>query len=294
MSKVTHLVIDTDIGTDVDDAIALLQVLGAQTEGSLSITTAYGDTKLRAQIAGRYCALVGRAIEIFPGRARTLSGKPIWTSGLEGSLHSQLEDVLISSTNAVEHLLAISSDPLRTVSILAIAPLTNIAEAILEDADFASRISHLYVMAGRFGEGKFEHNIVSDITAAKVVFESGIRISVIGIELTSQLVLRQDFSEKVSLCGDAGSLLSREIEQWSGFWSRDWIVPHDSLAALMLLEPEIFDFSERGRVRIDSDGSAPGRTDFMESADGPHRIVRGFNKERAESAILSAILRHSG
>lgn len=294
MTRSSHLVIDTDIGTDVDDAVALLQLLGSEMVQSFSITTVYGDTKLRAQIARRYCTLVERDIEIYPGEEKTLSGKAVWTSGLEGSLHTGLNCELIREGNAVDHLLSLSADFPNELTILAIAPLTNIANAIQRDPEFASRVSHLYMMGGRFGEGRAEHNIVSDLEAARIVFQSEMRISVVGIEVTSLLQLHDNFRQSVASLGKAGNLLAGEIEQWSRFWSREWIVPHDSIAALMLLAPELFEFSEEGEIKVSTDGSEVGRTEFVLSSSGSHRIVRAFDIERGKTEILSAIARAAG
>ena len=86
-----QLIIDTDIGTDVDDAIVLAQILGSWPEDKLSITTVYGDVRKRAQIASNDCRLMNKSVDIYPGETLTISGKNVWTSGLEGTLHDNLE-----------------------------------------------------------------------------------------------------------------------------------------------------------------------------------------------------------
>jgi purine nucleosidase len=53
-SKQRHLLLDTDIGSDVDDAMTLVQLIGQGMSNQMSITTVYGDTGLRARIAARY------------------------------------------------------------------------------------------------------------------------------------------------------------------------------------------------------------------------------------------------
>ena len=54
------IILDTDIGSDVDDALALAMLLGCDSINLLGITTVYGDTKLRAQIAQHLCHIAGR------------------------------------------------------------------------------------------------------------------------------------------------------------------------------------------------------------------------------------------
>jgi len=66
---VRKLILDTDIGSDVDDALALAVILGSEQINLLGITTVYGDTSLRAKIAMQLCQLVNRSIPTFPGES---------------------------------------------------------------------------------------------------------------------------------------------------------------------------------------------------------------------------------
>lgn len=288
--EMRHLVIDTDIGTDVDDAIALLQIIGAQDEINLSITTVYGDVKLRAEIADQYCRLVSTEIATYPGAERTLSGKEVWLSGLEGSVHTKSRDFRITDKSACDHLIELTTGLSRKVSILAIGPLTNIAQAVIKDPTFPSRVEQLYVMGGRFAEGKSEHNILSDLIAAKTVFDAGFTISAVGIEITSQIKMFEDSFQRIRASGEAGQLLAQEIELWRNFWGRDWITPHDSIAYLMFSRPELFVFSAPGQIHVNTaDDGDHGRTDFSENSSGNHRIVKELNLGQALESILTAI-----
>ena len=279
-----HLVIDTDIGTDVDDAVALLQILGSQQYKDISITTVYGNVRLRAQIAENYCHLQHVSVPIFPGASNTLSGREIWTSGLEGSLHENLANCKAFSGSAAGHLYAISNSAYE-VNILAIAPLTNIATAIDRDSNFARRINEVFLMGGRFSEGKAEHNILSDITAAQKVFESGLRISAVGIEITSRVKMELDSLDRVRDCGKMGLLLFSEIVQWADFRNQNWIEPHDSIAFLMHHKPEIFEFSPWGYISVSDDG----KTSFEVDARGQHRYVTDIDVSATKEAIIEGI-----
>lgn len=285
-----HLVIDTDIGTDVDDAIALLQIIGTNEDVELSITTVYGDVKLRADIANQYCRLAKTEITVYLGADKTLSGKGIWLSGLEGSVHERSTESYFSVESAREHLHSITSDSLRKVSILAIGPLTNIAQAVIEDSTFPSRVEHLYVMGGRFAKGKPEHNVMSDLIAAKIVFDAGFKMSVVGIEVTSQIKMYENSFKRIEAVGKAGQLLTKEIELWRSFWGRDWITPHDSVAYLMFSKPELLIFSPPGQIHINnSDDEENGRTIFSMTASGTHRIVKDLDADQVVESILTSV-----
>lgn len=78
----THrLVLDTDIGSAVDDALALSVLLGSSGVELVGCTTVYGDTTLRARIASRLIRLAGRdprQIPCIPGASQPLSGRKVW------------------------------------------------------------------------------------------------------------------------------------------------------------------------------------------------------------------------
>lgn len=279
-----HLLIDTDIGTDVDDAIALLQILGSESNSIISATTVYGNVQLRAQITESYCSLQETPVSIFPGASKTLSGKDIWISGLEGSLHKNLDTHREFTTSAKEHFSNLLNAP-HEINILAIAPLTNLAEAIDNESNFDKRIQDVFLMGGRFTEGKVEHNINSDIAAAQRVFASNLRISVVGIEVTSQVKIGLDSLDRIRNCGESGLLLVSEIIQWANFRGQNWIVPHDSIAYLMYQKPEIFEFSSWGQVSI----SDNGRTTFESDEQGRHRYVTNIDVSKAKETIIAGI-----
>lgn len=280
-----HLLIDTDIGTDVDDALLLLQVIGRRGIEEYSLMMSYGDVNLRAKIAKNYLNLAKADAPIIFGESTTLSGKEAWTSKLEGSLHGNLQEIELPSNGWSEYLCTLASNPELEIEILAISPLTTIASALSKYPVLKNKIKHMFIMGGRFEEGKAEHNILSDITAAQIVFSSPIQISVIGIEQTSKLKMNCDLFALPENKSPALNRLYEEIIQWAEFWERDWIVPHDSLAYLMSSNPEFFEFSEPGQITVKEDGS----TYFMNNSLGLHRYVTGFDIDKAKNAILKAI-----
>jgi len=280
-----QLIIDTDIGTDVDDAIVLAQILGSWPEDKLSITTVYGDVRKRAQIASNYCRLMNKSVDIYPGETLTISGKNVWTSGLEGTLHDNLEMQIYKKKSGVEHIADSVSKGMYPVEVIAIAPLTNLAKAIDKVLGNLNNLKHIYLMGGRFSPGKIEHNIVCDIEAAQKVFNSNLKIDVVGIEITTELHLSLLELKFLSKLGKAGELLHEEINQWAQFLKHDWIVPHDSIAFLMKNNPELFEFSKLGDIRVLEDG----QTEFHENQFGTKRIVKKIDVEGARTSIISSL-----
>ena len=281
----SQLIIDTDIGTDVDDAIMLAQILASRPEYEISITTVYGDVRKRAQIASNYCRLMNKSVDIYPGETLTISGKSVWTSGSEGTLHENLEMQMYKRESGVEHIVDSVSKGMYEVEVIAIAPLTNLARAIDKVSGNLNNLKHMYLMGGRFSPGKIEHNIGCDIKAAERVFNSNVKIDVVGIEITTQLQLSLAELEFLSKWGKAGELLHEEINQWAQFSKHDWIVPHDSIAFLMKSNPELFEFSRLGDIRVLQDG----QTEFHENQFGTKRIVKKIDVEGARTSIISSL-----
>jgi len=280
-----HLIIDTDIGTDVDDALALTQIIGSRPFYGTSVTTVYGDVEMRAQIASNYCRLMDSKLEIYAGESKIISGKEVWTSGMEGNLHEALNVQDIQTSSGVEHIISLLKDSDLSVELLAIAPLTNLATALRNSAESLNDLKKVYLMGGRFSPGKVEHNIFSDVDAAKEVLHSALRIDVVSIEITSELQINIKEFLSLQKMGAAGLLLYKEIEQWAKYWNRDWIVPHDSIAFLMKSKPELFEFSNLGEIEVFDDG----KTEFHENSRGTKRIVKKIDIEGARLSIIDAI-----
>jgi purine nucleosidase len=182
------LILDTDIGTDVDDLLALSFMLASPEVDVLGITTAYGDTRLRAKIVQRALELTGRTdIPIAVSPHATFAGnREVWMAGHEGDNAgiNELPESSLHPLDAPEFILeTIRSHPGEVV-LCAVAPLTNLAHACEKDLETMRKIRRVYVMGGVFGFDNpsltfpsVEHNIRCDPEAARVVFDAGLPIT---------------------------------------------------------------------------------------------------------------------
>lgn len=85
------LTLDADVGSDVDDLLALAVILGSPEINLRAVTTVYGDTLLRAQMVRRACVVAGRPVPpIAAGAREARSGRPVWWAGHEGALMPDL------------------------------------------------------------------------------------------------------------------------------------------------------------------------------------------------------------
>ncbi|MFE2040577.1 nucleoside hydrolase [Streptomyces sp. NPDC059477] len=285
------LILDTDIGSDVDDALALGVLLGSPEARLHGVTTAYGDTLLRARLARRLGALAGHDLLVVPGAREPLSGRDVWWAGHEGRSFPDLETEPVPDTVGADRFLveSVLARP-GTLDVIAIAPLTNIALA-LADPSFAPAVKRLYVMGGDFATGSGprpgpEHNILSDVTAARTVFTSGVRTVVTGLDITRRLRIGPDGIEAIRAAGGFGAALAREIDGWTGFTGEGWSVPHDPITVLSLLRPDLYE-TRRGSVEVTDDGV----THFHPDPHGPVDLVTDADFDAVAEEIVGRIVR---
>lgn len=287
-SPLHRVILDTDIGTDVDDLMALALLLAAPEVDVLAITTVYGDTRLRAQLAARVLSVAGRSIGVHAGEPQPLSGREVWWAGHEGALHTGLQQERYDSDDAIGFLSrAVTSAP-GAIDLIAIGPLTNIARAIRADARFASAVRHLWIMGGAFTTDEAEHNILSDAAAAEVVLGAGIPTTVTALEVTRRIRIDEPDLAAIARSGRVGELIGAEIDQWWRFTQTAWNVPHDPVTVLTMTRPDLFEFSEPGTVAIGL-GQQEGRSRFTPGA-GTVRVVTDLDADAVATAIVAGIV----
>lgn len=279
------VILDTDIGTDVDDALALAALMGSKEVDLIGITTVYGDVRLRSAIAMHLCSLVNREIPTFAGEGKTISGREVWVSGSEGKNYENLTSFTPQITSAVDFLVnAVVSQP-KSIDVIAIGPLTNIARAIQTNLDFVEKVKRVWIMGGDFTQSKVEHNFKCDIDAARIVLESNVPISILDLPSSQKTIIRMEEIEQIRNAPALGALLYSEIMSWIQPRNQDWTIPHDPIAALTLLAPEFFESSPTGKAKIDSEGMSF----WNESPSGNVVLLNPIQPELAVKRMIELI-----
>lgn len=274
--------LDTDIGTDVDDLLAIAMIIGSPELELEAVCTVYGDVHLRAQIVAAVFAAIGRpAPPIALGERETRSGRTVWWAGHEGeTIEALAAYTYVADLDGVTQLAAAGT-------VAAIGPLTDVAAA-LEVANHSIR--RIVLMGGEFTEGIVEHNILCDVAAADAVFRSGIPVLAVGLEQTERIRLAHVELDRIAAAGPLGAMIGAEMRRFWSFTDRDYNVPHDPIAVLALARPELFEIAP-GVISVQRDGTEAGLTRFAASVDGPHAIVVDMDADAVAAEILERILR---
>ncbi|PFH09947.1 inosine-uridine nucleoside N-ribohydrolase [Collimonas sp. PA-H2] len=217
-----QVIVDTDIGDDIDDAFAVALLLNSPGFEILGFTTAWGDTGLRAQLLERLLRETGHGeIPVARGIATT-SMTPFtqarWAQ--RGSSPAQ-------APPAVDFLLQQIRLHPGQITLIALGPLTNIGAAITRDPATFRQLKRVVLMGGsvRAGYRKSEYvaprppdkeyNIAADIPAAQKLFTSGAPIVMMPLDSTQ---VRLDEAERNALFGHGSPLtdaLTLLYHQWT-------------------------------------------------------------------------------
>jgi purine nucleosidase len=286
------VLLDTDIGTDVDDLLALALLVRSLEVEIIGVTTVYGDTVLRARMTRLVLdQLEHSGVPIGIGARETLTGRPVWWAGPEGQGLPGLDRVqLDEGITAADLLHRAATEHRGRLELFAIGPLTNVAEAISANESFATSLRHLYIMGGAFWMEQAEHNIKSDPEAADIVFRSGIPMTICGLDVTQRVRLREaDMSQIRAAAGGIGSVLEDQVRRWWAFTGATENHLHDPVAILPALRPELFRF-EQCDVHVEVEGANPGRTRVDGCGTGAVRIAADVDVTAAEQEIVRRLV----
>jgi purine nucleosidase len=286
------VIFDTDIGTDVDDILALVLLAKAPELNLLGVTTVYGDTAFRAKIAKATTQMLGRKdIAIVPGEQRTVSGRQVHWAGHEGEGVPDVDSIEVQAQQSAPSYIGKTAEALEgELEVIATGPLTNIARAITAAPVACAQIKHLYIMGGAFWMNRAEHNIKCDADAARVVFGSGIAMTVVSLDLTLRVRLVKDNLPQIAaLPNGLGSLLKDQLIRWWEYTHVEGNSPHDPLAALAMVRPELFRF-ENYDIDVHDEASAPGFTTLVNREKGNIRVGVDVFARTAEQEIVRRIV----
>ncbi len=227
-----RIVLDTDMASDVDDALSLALGLASPEIELVAITHVGRESRLRAQVSRRLLELAGRGeIPVYAGcRVPVLGGEGFNWFGHEGVGILEPEP---APPIEEEHAVSALARLLRThddLELVAIGPLTNLAVMLMLDPDLVGRIRGLTLMGGHvrraeYGGHVFEpgvdYNLCADPQAAYVVLRSGIPTRLVTADVTLQTWLTSADLERLDARGTAfHDALAEAIRIWTPLQKR--------------------------------------------------------------------------
>ncbi len=277
----TKLLLDTDIGSDIDDALCLAYLLANPACDLLGITTVTGNTVERARFASALCRVASRHVPIYPGRRLPLlvaEQQPHVQQA--GALARWAHDTDFPRGEAAEFLRRTIRAHPGEVTLLCIGPLTNVAALFAADEEIPGLLGGLVLMCGRFSDGlpdlpPCEWNAKLDPHATAVVYAARPVVHrSIGLDVTRQLRLPAAEAHRRL----QASPLLRTVLDMAGAWfeEHDEVVFHDPLAATAIFDGAVCGF-ERGRVSVAADGLTEWQPTVPE---GPHEVALSVQPER--------------
>lgn len=255
------VIIDTDIGDDIDDAFALAFALSSPQFDILGITTAWGDTQLRARMVDRMLCETGREdIPIaagIPTESHNIFDQAPWARAFWKPQRQY--------PSAVDFILQEARKYPNQITLIAIAPLSNIGAAIKQDPKAFRQLKRVVVMGGSIyrGYGDLgyapnrgpdpEYNIVSDVPAARALLNSEVPVFLMPLDST-QLKLDE---VKRQLLFRQSTPLTQDLAVLYYEWGQLTPTLFDPIAVGYALDPQVcpakpmhIDIDEKGYTRV--------------------------------------------
>lgn len=289
MDLLSRIIIDTDIGTNADDAVAVALAASSPEICIEGLTTVYGKVHTRAQIAQAVLNLCGvDHVPVYPGvPLPLLRNRPLRRAGIEGK-GLLLNEAQIPAGHAVEFIIQKVMDNPNDITLVTIGPLTNIAAAMILEPQVAKRVKRIVMMGGvtRLAANgaelePVEHNVQCDPEAASVVFGSGAPILMIGLDVTRQARFTRDDTIQMACCRTPlAAYLVQMMLAFMDYMERDFSYMCDPLTIAALIDPTLIRTSAMEIKVIYDHQPSSGQTLARPNSSSPVSVALELDKER--------------
>jgi purine nucleosidase len=311
------VLLDTDLGSDVDDAIALALLLACPELRLVAVTTVAGDVAGRAEATARLLGAAGlRNVDVCVGAAEALVRRGRFNAeAIALESYPPGPAAPVSAEPAAERIVRAARET-PGLELVAIGPLTNLAHALALDPGLPKRVARLHVMGGhvrrvaigeRVCEPGIDYNLCSDPEASVMVLGAGFDTRLVTADVTLQVWLRE---ADLARLADARHPFARAlpplvrlwtpvqrrifVEQLGGTLADDNVAfLHDPLTVLALVDGSALRFErlrivptvEAGVLRTHEVGARAGPGAPMEVAT---QVDAAAARERMLARLLSA------
>lgn len=245
--EMVNLWIDTDIGSDIDDALAITFAASRKEFNVVGISVVDSFPERRLKTLQALLKGIGREdIPVYKGW-----GEPIlkgrqdagvvglsYEANFEGNYRGKVgENAPLAILEAIRSLDG-------NLVLLTIGKMTNTAIAYLSDPKTFKKLKRFVAMAGCFGSSRIEYNVVRDPYSVEVILESDIKPLFVGLDVTMRCQMDKEGRERISRkIPILGTLINEFIENVE--WARERIILHDPLACAVILREDLVKKEER-------------------------------------------------
>lgn len=291
------VLLDFDIGTEIDDAIALAYLLANPECELVGITTSCGESIKRAEMASVLCRAAGKKAPIHAGCERPLLIPQMETTAPQAAILPHYEhDTGFAPNTAIPFMQKVIRENPGEVTLLAVAPMTNLGLLFAMDPELPELLDGLYLLCGSpthqrhdvvteslsamerddfirvlASQGILENNSIVDPHATSIVYRARCRNFVnIGNNVSSRVVMTPEEAER---------RFRHPIMQVVMSIAREWFKDeprvsfHDPLAAVCIFNDDVCSY-KRGYMDCVLDSRLlGGMTIFREDHAGPHQVA---------------------
>ena len=297
-----RILLDCDPGHD--DAIAMMLATSSSQIELVGVTTVAGNSLLSNTTRNALIVLdmVNRPdIPVHSGRAAPLvrelrtAAAMHGDGGLDGPVPSAPSREVNgdSALSFIENILENETEP---ITLVATGPLTNIADVVTQLTHLHHKIEQIVFMGGAIELGNWtpaaEFNILVDPEAAEIVMNSGLKLTMIGLEVTHQAWLDDSHADELRGKGECGEFVAELLDHFVGFHQQRFGWPgapiHDAVTIAHLIDPSIMTtISTNVTVETKSELTL-GRTvvDVYSVTDQPANVTVGIGIDRDRFVTL--------
>lgn len=247
--------LDTDIGGDIDDALALLLAMSNDELEIIGVSTVFQNTKARAKIAKKLLEMGGKGhVKVYAGHGKPYKATKVFNDPLDlisppkTYINELFDDAKIEEMHAVEALKD-ALDTHQDLVVVSLGALTNIASLIENYPLSAQRAKYLYIMGTAVWLNLNEFNISCDPEAADIVLSSTLPKKVVSLDVTFKCELNKN---QIAILKQCKSELVKTVLAMNEMWGEGMIL-HDPLTLSEAIHEQFVTFVP-GSLKVELEG----------------------------------------
>jgi inosine-uridine nucleoside N-ribohydrolase len=276
------LVLDTDIGDNVDDAFALTLAARLPEAELLGVVTVGSAPTLRAQLARKVLSACGRVtVPVAAGSAQPLVAEPLRHFPDQAAVLETIDRVFVPPADGVDFLRAVIRQNPTELTVVTLGMLTNVALAFRIEPGLTRLVKKVVMMAGATGLPYAETNARRDPEAIHIVVSSPVPFTLVTKDITQHAVMPEEMLERLRTHESPWCQL---LWQLTTLWQRSTgavsPVLNDPLAVAIALFPDLAE-TERVRVEVELRGDqTKGCTVITADPTGNGEVVKSVDWQR--------------